>query len=59
MIRHRDFMGNVLTYSDTDFKIRKVGTTEVYQDAIDVPESGFVYEETDIPIEVLEVIEEV
>ena len=52
MIRHRDIMGNILTYSDNDFKIRKVGTTEVYQDAIDVPESGFVYEETDIPIEV-------
>jgi hypothetical protein len=45
-------MGNILTYSDTDFMIRKVGTTEVYQDAIDVPESGFEYEETDIPIEV-------
>ena len=36
------------TYSDT-FKIRKVGTDEIYTDAIDVLD--YTYEETDIPIE--------
>jgi hypothetical protein len=36
------------TYSDT-FKIRKVGTDEIYTDAIDVLD--FQYEETDIPLD--------
>jgi hypothetical protein len=36
------------TYSDT-FKIRKVGTDEIYTDALDVLD--FQYEETDIPLD--------
>jgi hypothetical protein len=36
------------TYSDT-FKIRKVGTDEIYTDAMDVLD--FQYEETDIPLD--------
>ena len=36
------------TYSDT-FKIRKIGTDEIYDDAIDVLD--YTYEETDIQIE--------
>lgn len=36
------------TYSDK-YQIRKVGTTEIYTDAIDVLE--FTYEETVIPLE--------
>ena len=36
------------TYSDT-YKIRKIGTDEIYTDAIDV--LNFSYEETDIPLE--------
>lgn len=36
------------TYSDT-YKIRKIGTDEIYTDAMDVLD--FQYEETDIPIE--------
>ena len=36
------------TYSDT-FKIRKVGTDEIYDAAIDVLD--FQYEETDIPLD--------
>ena len=42
------------TYSDADMKIRKVGTDEVYDEAIDVEGASFTYEETDIPIEVVE-----
>jgi hypothetical protein len=38
-----------LTYSDT-YKIRKVGTDEIYDDAIDV--LNFQYEETDQPLDV-------
>jgi hypothetical protein len=36
------------TYSNT-FKIRKVGTDEIYTDAMDVLD--FQYEETDIPLD--------
>lgn len=42
------------TYSDADMKIRKVGTDEVYDEAIDVEGAAYTYEETDIPIEVVE-----
>lgn len=39
------------TYSDEGFYIRKVGTDEVYSEAIDVENAPYEYEETDIPIE--------
>ena len=42
------------TYSDADMKIRKVGTDEVYDEAIDIEGAAYTYEETDIPIEVVE-----
>lgn len=34
----------VRTYSDT-YKIRKVGTDEVYEEAYDLPDAGWRYEE--------------
>ena len=43
------------TYSDT-YKIRKIGTDEIYTDAMDV--SDYQYEETDIPIEIPEATED-
>lgn len=42
------------TYSDQNLMIRKVGTEEVYSEAIDIESATFVYEETDIPIEIPE-----
>lgn len=39
------------TYSDKDVQIRKVGTDEIYDEAIDIEGAPFEYEETDIPIE--------
>ena len=39
------------TYSDKGVQIRKVGTDEIYDEAVDVENSGFEYVETDIPIE--------
>ena len=39
------------TYSDIGMQIRKVGTEEVYDEAIDVENAPFAYEGTDIPIE--------
>ena len=38
------------TYSDQKVMIRKVGTDEVYDEAIDVEGAPYVYEETDQPI---------
>lgn len=38
-------------YSDQNLKIRKVGTDEVYDEAIDVEFAPYSYEETDMPIE--------
>jgi hypothetical protein len=38
-------------YIPTGFKIRKIGTEEIYDRAIDIEDAIFVYEETDIPIE--------
>lgn len=34
------------TYSDNDYKIKKVGTEEIYDEAIDVENASFFYEET-------------
>ena len=39
------------TYSSSGFKIRKVGTDEIYDEAIDVESADYRYEETDTPIE--------
>lgn len=36
----------VKTYSTNGFKIRKIGTDEIYDEAIDIENAGFVYEET-------------
>lgn len=40
------------TYSDKGLQIRKVDTDEIYDEAIDVENAPFEYEETDIPIEI-------
>ena len=34
------------TYSDADFMIRKIGTEEMYSEAIDVETAPYEYEET-------------
>lgn len=39
------------SYSDRGVKIRKVGTDEVYDEAVDVEGASFEYEETDELIE--------
>ena len=39
------------TYSDQNFYIKKIGTNEVYDEAIDVETAPFVYEETNEKIE--------
>lgn len=42
------------TYSNENFKIRKQGTNEIYDDAVDTADSSYQYEETDIKIEMPE-----
>ena len=39
--------GLIRTYSDLGKKIQKVGTDEIYDEAIDLATSGYTYEETD------------
>lgn len=39
------------TYSDTGYKIQKIGTEEVYDEAIDIETSNFEYVETEEKIE--------
>ena len=46
-----------ITYSDLNLKIRKVGTDEIYDEAIDIEEAPYEYEETNEPIEVEEIEE--
>ena len=40
------------TYSDENYRIQKVGTDEIYDEAIDVESSNYEYIETDEKIEV-------
>ena len=49
----------VKTYSDKGMMIRKIGTDELYSEAIDPKKFNREYEETDIPIEQHEEIDEV
>lgn len=41
----------VKTYSDNGMMIQKIGTDEIYSEAIDPKKFNRQYEETDIPIE--------
>ena len=48
----------VKTYSDKGMMIKKIGTEELYSEAIDPKRFNRKYEETDIPIEQHEELEE-
>lgn len=50
-IQRKDGVNLYRTYSDSGFKISKFGTSEVYDEAIDIEGADFIYEETKIPIE--------
>ena len=54
MIVHEIIEGNttlVKTYSDKGVMIRKIGTDEIYSEAIDPQKFNREYEETDIPVD--------
>lgn len=38
------------SYSDNGMQIQKVGTDELYEEAIDVENANYTYLETDIPV---------
>lgn len=40
------------TYSDSNFKIKQVETGIIYEEAIDVEDAPYTYEETTIQIEI-------
>jgi hypothetical protein len=42
----------VRTYSDMDMRIHKIGTSEIYDEAVDVIGHSYVYEETTEPREI-------
>lgn len=44
--------GLIYIYSDVGKKIQKVGTDEIYDTAIDMPNAGYTYTETDIDSEI-------
>lgn len=46
-------------YSDKNVKLRQIETGNIYEDAVDVIPCRYTYEETDIPIEPIEIPEEV
>lgn len=48
IIKDRNF---IRRYSDKNLKIRQIETDVLYDEAIDVEDSNYTYEETDIPIE--------
>ena len=52
--QRKDGVSLYRTYSDADLKIRKVGTDEIYDEAIDIEGAPYTYEETDMPIEIEE-----
>ena len=39
------------TYSDENYRIRQIETNQIYDEAIDIENSTYIYEETDILIE--------
>lgn len=45
------------TYSDTNHYIHKIGTDEIYEEAIDVESASYTYEETEDIIETPDLID--
>ena len=49
-IRRKDGVNLYRTYSDKNVQIKKIGTNEFYDEAIDIEGASYQYEETDLPI---------
>lgn len=46
----KDGVNLYISYSDKGLQLRKVGTDEIYDDAVDVEGAPYTYEETETPI---------
>ena len=46
------------TYSDNNYKIKKIGTEEIYDEAIDIETASYEYKETSESVDILNEIEE-
>lgn len=57
-VTRRDGINLYKTYSDEGYQIRKIGTEEVYDEAIDIETSNHEYEETRNKIDTENNIEE-
>jgi hypothetical protein len=51
MIIKETLDGFVRHYSDANLMIQKIGTDEIYSEAVDLPDRNFQYEETNEPLE--------
>lgn len=49
--QRKDGVNLYRTYSDENYMIQKVGTNEIYDEAIDIENSGYEYLETNEKIE--------
>lgn len=54
MIRTEDLPMCIRHYSDAGFKIRQIETGDLYNDAVDVLPCQYTYEETDEPVDDVE-----
>ena len=50
--KRTDGVNLYITKSTKGLKIRKVGTNEIYDEAVDIEYSNYQYEETDVLLEV-------
>ena len=56
-ITRKDGVDLYRTYSDTNHYIHKIGTNEIYDEAIDVESAPYTYEETEDIIETPDLID--
>jgi len=54
MIQTETIDNKIRHYSDLNLKIKQVETNKIYDDALDIIPCIYTYEETDIPIEDIE-----
>lgn len=50
-LTRKDGVNLYKTYSDANVYIKKIGTEEIYTEAIDIENAGYDYEETDKEID--------
>ena len=57
-LKREDGVNLYRTYSDENYKIRQIETGAIYDEAIDVENAEYTYEETEEKIEISEEMEE-